>query len=143
MTDNIKPIVRNIKVQSFRTRVSADHLTVTPKDSNGNTCVIVIVIQFCGFMRSYAAKDYTAETLARSLFLFYSTYGRFDEFMSDPGSAMQAEAIEILHSYLGMHQRVSIVDRPESNGVERRNQDWLRHVRAIVHDLRVKDRWGR
>jgi hypothetical protein len=142
MTDNIQAVPRNLKVTSFHSRVGVDHLTVTPPDVEGHCCLIVVVVIFSRFVKSYAAKDYSADTLALSLFQFYCTYGTFDEIISDPGSAMLADSVSILHSRLGIKHRVSLVDRPESNGVERSNQEYLRHLRAITHDTRAKDKWG-
>jgi hypothetical protein len=142
MVDGIKATPRNLKVESFHSRVCVDHLGVSPTDKYGHCCLIVVVVSFTGFIKTYPAKDYSADTLARSLFSFYCTYGMFKEIASDPGSAMMAETVKKLHDYLGMHHRVSIVDRPESNGVERHNKEVLRHLGAYVHDQRVKDTWG-
>lgn len=41
----------------------------------------------------------------------------------------------------GVNHLVSLVDRHESNGTERTNQEVLRHARAFVFDKRLEERW--
>jgi hypothetical protein len=46
-----------------------------------------------------------------------------------------------LNNFLGLKHYVSIVDRHESNGVERANKEILRHLKDYVFDTRVIDKW--
>lgn len=63
--------------------------------------------------------------------------------MSDPGSAIIATAVRALNKYLGFkNQKVSLVDRHTSNGVEGTNKQILRHIRALVMEERVADQWS-
>ena len=51
------------------------------------------------------------------------------------------QVIKHLNSWLGIRHIVSLVDRHESNGVERINTELLRHISAIVHDERLLKDW--
>jgi hypothetical protein len=62
--------------------------------------------------------------------------------MSDPGSDFTSQVVTELNSWFGVHHRVSLTDRHESNGVEGANRDILRHIRAFLSESRLKDRWS-
>ena len=137
----IAPSVRNIKVPLPWSRIGVDRLAISPVSKRGNNNIIVIVEIFAGVVHLIPASDYTAITLASALMKFIATNGLFDELSSDPGSDLMSDAVKQLNEWLGMHHVVSLVDRHESNGVERKNQDVLRHLRALVFDYHFKDRW--
>ena len=83
----LPPLTLSLKPESFRSAVGVDHVTVTPPDEAGNTCLILIVEHFSHFPQAYAAKDYSSETVARALFKHFCTFGCYDTLCSDPGSA--------------------------------------------------------
>ena len=87
------------------------------------------------------AKTYEAKTIALALFIYFTTFGIFDELWSDPGSDLMSEAVKQLNAYLGIRHVVSLVDRHESNGVEGPNKQLLRHLRTLVYDTRTISRW--
>ena len=55
---------------------------------------------------------------------------------------LMAEDVQKLSEWLGIQRVISIVDRYESNGVEGTNKQILRHLRTLVHDLRVPKKWS-
>ena len=133
---------RTLKPQQYRRVIGVDHVTVTPTDKYGNTCVILIVEHYSHFPRSYAAKDYSAETVATTLLDHVSTFGLFDQLASDPGASFMSEVVRLLNDYLGIHHKVSLVGRHESNGCEGSGKQFLRHLRTLVMDEQLKDRWS-
>ena len=126
MTTEIQPIVRHLKPEHLRSVVGIDTLAVT-EDDYGNTCIHTIVNHFSKLVALYPSKDHSAIALATSLFQYCGTYGTFDTLLSDPGSDLMSEVIAHLNRWFGIHHRVSLVDRHESNGVEGTNKQVLRH----------------
>ena len=109
---------------------------------HGNTHLIVIVDHYKKYVWAHVAKDYSAISVATALFIFYSTFGVFDEVWSDAGSNILNEVVEQLNKWLQVKHVVALVDRHETNGVEGSNKQILRHLRTLVHDFRIKDRWS-
>ena len=96
---------------------------------------------FTKFVALYPTKDKTAESLAQCLLHHFATYGLVDCLSSDPGSDLTSQVIQHLNEYLGIRHIFSLVDRHESNGVERIHQEILRHLRTMIHDSRLIDKW--
>ena len=71
----------------------------------------------------------------------FAAYGLVDSLASDPGSDLTSHIIAHLNDYLGIRHTISLVDRHESNGVERINQEILRHLRTMIHDTRLITKW--
>ena len=142
MIDTLKPIYRHIKPEHQRSRVGVDRLTVTPADDQGNDTAIVIVEHFTKFVAVYPDKRYDGESIARALMRFFATYGLFDELISDPGSDIMSKVVSQLNKWLGIRHVVSLVDWHQSNGVERTNQELLKHLKTLVHDERILNKWS-
>ena len=138
---SLQPMTRHLKVPHTRSRIGVDRLAISPTSRSGCNNLIVIVESFSGYTNLFATKDYTAETLASCLLQYYGRNGLFEELISDPGSDLMSNVVKLLHAWLGVKHLVSLVDRHESNGVEPRNKEILRHARAIVFDKRLEDRW--
>jgi hypothetical protein len=85
----------------------------------------------------YPSTEITAETTAENLFDYYTTFGMFDQIFHDPGSVIQ-----FLNQWMGIEDRVSLVDRHQSCRVEGINKQMLRHLRTLVLDERVLDKWS-
>eukprot|EP01039_Chlorochromonas_danica_P011569 gene11569-12955_t len=143
VTDNTLPsVVRHLKPLHHRAIVGVDTLTVTPADSQGNQYLIVVVSHDSKLAALYPAKQHDANSVATALFQFFCTYGVFDSIITDPGTEFDNEVLRCLLGFLGIHHRISLVARHQSNGVERTNATILRHLRAIVADERIANRWS-
>ena len=138
----LKPVTKTLKPTTYRRRIGMDHVTITPADKSGNTCILLIVEHFSHFPQAYPAKDYTAESVVKALIKHYTTFGMFDEIVSDPGSALMADAVKQLNTYLGIKHVVSLIGRHESNGCESTGAQYLRHLKALCADERIIDRWS-
>jgi hypothetical protein len=134
--------ILSLKPETYRKTVGIDHVTVTPADQYGNTCVVLIVEHFSHFPQAYAAKEYSGETAARVLFRHFMTFGVFDELASDPGSSFMSEVVSQLNQWLGVRHKVSLVERHESNGCEGSGKQFIRHLKTFVSDERMTHRWS-
>ena len=101
-----------------------------------------IVEFFTKYAWATPAKEYTANTIAVALFTYFCTFGMFEELWSDPGSDLISEVVQKLCDWMGIRRVISLVDRHESNGVEGPNKQILRHLRTLVHDLRIPKKWS-
>lgn len=79
-------------------------------------------------MRPPKSKRKEAITLPHAMMRHFATYGLIDTIISDPGSDFMSQVIAQLNTWLDIRHIVSLVDRHESNGVERLNGEILRHI---------------
>jgi hypothetical protein len=98
---------------------------------------------FTKFISLYAAKDYTAESLADAIITDVAVNGLFDNLFSDPGSDLTSKAIKLVSQWMGYTHKFSLVDRHESNGVERASAEVLTKLRALCADYRMEKQWSR
>ena len=138
----LAPKTLSLKPDSYRRTVGIDHVAITPEDKYGNKCAILVVEHFSHYGVAYPAKDYTAESVAKALFKHYCSHGTYDQIASDPGSAFMSEVVQQLNSWLSMEHKVSLTGRHESNGCEGTIKQLLRHLRTLVLDERLYDKWS-
>lgn len=142
MTTSLVPIVRHLKVDFPSAMIGIDSLAMTPRDAFGNDHICVIVNFFTKHVALYPTPTVDAKNAAASLFQYFSTFGIVDAIISDPGVENRNEIISYLTKWFGISHKFSLVDRHESNGVEGSNKQILRHLRALVLEERVGDRWS-
>lgn len=141
--DGVTAIVRHLKPPHNRCRIGIDDLSISPVDKNGNGSLTVIVNHYSKHVFGYASPPHPNEIhIASALFQYYTTFGRFDEVISDPASNFTAAAVKQLNQWLSVNMKVSLVDRHESNGVEGTNKSILRHLRCLCADERVVTEWS-
>jgi hypothetical protein len=142
VANSIPPIYRTIKSEYLRKAIGIDHVSVTPADEAGNIGLSVIVNLFSGHVEFYPFKELNAEGTCRNIYCYMCSYGVFDEIHSDPGSDLTSNLVSYLNRYLGTQHIFSLVDRHESNGVERTIQEVLRHLKALVYEERQLKHWS-
>ena len=141
MTEVLIPITRHLKTTDSRRVVGIDHLSMEA-DDYGMTGAYVVRDHFSKIIFIHAVKEQSAVNAATSLFLHSIYYGCFDYLMSDPGTEFMSEMISELNSWYGIHHRVSLVDRHQSNGIEGGNKEFLRHITMFLCESRLKKRWS-
>jgi hypothetical protein len=140
--DTIEPIVRNLKPDHCRGRIGIDMMDVTPHDKFGHVAMHIIVDHFSNCVALYPVKEKTAKATAMCLFLFFITYGTFEELAMDPGSTYTSDVVSELNRLFGMKQRFGLVGVHTSSGVEGTNNLTLHILRMITVDPLFRDRWG-
>ena len=124
-------------------RVNIDTIGPLPEDELGYKFIIVIIDCFSRFLELHPAKDATAAAAAEAL---YQTFGRFgspQEILSDNGSQYVNEVITHFTEHIGVDHMLTMAYSHEENTiVERANKETMRHIRDIVFDRRVKNRWS-
>jgi len=142
MEYSVQPIYRTLQAAHKRKSIGVDLLTITPTDKNGNKYLIVIVVLATKLVNVYPTAEKGALDMATALFKFFATFGVYEDLVSDPGSDLTSEVVDHLLQWYGIRHVFSLVDRHESNGVEGTNKSILRHIRALVADERVHNRWS-
>ena len=137
------PITRNLQLPRNKRAVGWDDLTITPVDEYGNSNLSVFVDLTTGQTALYPRKDHSADSLLDNLFVFYATYGKYDEIHTDPGSDICSQAVELLNAWFGVTHQTSLVDVHTSNGVENTNGRILRFLRTLVAEFGIKKKWSK
>lgn len=133
--------IRETLMHHTRT-IGMDHITVTPADEDGFIGLLLLVELDTKFPQAYPVRDYTAETVATILFKHYCTFGSYDSLFSDPGSSFTSDVVRHLNHWLGIPHQVSLIGRHESNGTEHVNGLFMGHLRRLVHDERLTNKWA-
>jgi hypothetical protein len=137
LVDFLQPIVRCLKPSHRRAVVGADTLKITPGDAEGNEYFVVVVNHFTKYCAIYPVKTHDAKSTALALFKYICSFGLFDSLITDPGTEFANEVVASLTQYLGITHKFSLVDRHESNGVERTNRTILDFLSALFADSRL------
>jgi hypothetical protein len=121
-----------------------DHFDVSPPDKYGNKGCLLFVDHFTHFPVAYPVKSYDAETTADVILQHLLTWGPYEQIACDPGSAFTSDLVQgLVNKGLAFNMKVSLVDRPQSNGCEGSVKQYLRHLKTIVHDKRMVEHWGK
>jgi hypothetical protein len=142
INDQLTSLTRPLHPEHVYAQIGVDTLTVTPPDTAGNTYLLVIVNHFTKLVDIYPAPDKSALSTATAIFNHICTYGLVEKIYTDPGTEFQNSILASLEKWLGIKHHFSIVDRHESNGVERTNGRILHLLRTIVAEERIKHKWS-
>lgn len=123
--------------------VAIDTVGPLPVDADGNKYIIAVIDCFSRFVELYAVPSASAKDAAKALLNVFGRYGAPKTIRSDQGSQYTARVITALLSLVGSQRQLTLAYRPEANGiVERANGEITRHLRALVMDHRILDRWS-
>ena len=124
--------------------IAIDTIGPLPVDENGNKYIICVIDCFTRFVEIKACKDATAKSAAEFLLEIFGRCGPPKELRSDQGTQFLAKVIQEFLTLVNVNQRTTLAYRPQANGtVERANAEVMRHLKAIVFDLRVEKKWSK
>jgi hypothetical protein len=141
METSLVAITRHLKVDGPRRVIGIDYLEME-EDELGNKGCYVMRDHFVHNVFIYPVAEHNATTAATAIFMYCVYFAAFDTLISDPGFDFTSDIIKTLNLWFGIHHRFSLVDRHESNGVEGANKQILRHVKTLICDERIKERWS-
>ena len=95
MKDYIQPVVRHIK-PTYARRVRIENLSVSPEGRQGETHLQVIIDGFRKYVYARPSAVYNAESIATSLFIYFTTFGVVDELQSHSGSDLTFDVVKQL-----------------------------------------------
>jgi hypothetical protein len=142
ISEKIKGSYRTIKQPTHRSAIGVDNVTITPMDKNGNTGATVVINLFTRLVAIYPYKSISSRHTSLSVLKYICSYGLVDEIHTDPGSDFTSNIVSDLNKLLGTVHKFSLVDRHQSNGVERTIKEITRHLRALCYSERVTEKWS-
>jgi len=141
-------VTANASLQSPTRAIVAEHprqlcgydtLYITPADAEGYQYLHVFKMMPSRLVALYPSKTLSAESLASAAFQFFVTYGITDVLITDPGSNITSEVVNLLLRWFGIRLRISLVGRHQSNAVERSHREILRFLSILVNAEGVKN----
>jgi len=122
--------------------IGIDTLGPLPEDDDGNTHVIVIKDHFTKTTELYPSKSTTAQEAEYALFDWVSRYGIPTYIVSDNGPQYVNKLIDEFMKLTGStHNRTMTYSKEQNAIVERANKEILRHLRALIFELRNIKQW--
>jgi transposase InsO family protein len=105
--------------------------------------VLVIIDAFSRWVELYPTAKTTSVETASCIFQHFGRFGTPEVVHTDRGTVFHNEVVEKLLRMTGVEHSLTTAYSSEENGiVERANLEVLRHLNAILFDLRVHDRWS-
>ena len=138
----IQPRIKTLKADNARSVIAMDGLQLQ-LDSNGYLYMIVIINLFTKHVHLTPTKDKSAITAAKAIFTYFACYGLCDIVRSDPGSDYTSTVVQQLLNWLGPAQSLTLVDRPQADGVERLNREILKRITILcMEDIEIRNNWS-
>jgi hypothetical protein len=124
-------------------RINVDTINGLPPDVLNNRSLICIKDCFSRWIELYPTQNETASVAASALLQFIGRYGCPSQILSDNGPQYVNEVIKELTMLVGTEYITTLAYSKEENAiVERANKEALRHLRAIIFDENVIEKWS-
>ena len=128
-------------LQSIWSSSSGSYWTID-QDAHGNEYILVIIDAFSRWVELFPTKSTTAVETASVMLNHIGRFGNPEVIHTDQGPAFHNELVQELLRLCAIEQSFATAYSSEENGiVERANQEVLRHLRALLFDSRVHDKW--
>ena len=146
--DQMKKIIHSypftVSTYGLWNTVSVDYIERLQPDKYGNNMIIVIIDNFSRFTDLFPCNSTAAEGAADAILGFCARYGTPLHFTTDSGSNFRSNLMKGLLERLGSDHFLTTAYSKEMNSlVERQNKEILRHLRNIIFDHRVADKWSK
>jgi len=124
--------------------VSVDLIERLATDDYGMSMVVVIIDNFSRFVDLYPIANTSAEATADALIQFTGRFRTPVQFTTDSGANFKSKIISGLTKKLGVEHNLTKAYSKQQNGmVERVNREILEHLRGLIFDKRVQNKWSR
>jgi hypothetical protein len=126
-------------------QISVDFQQVSSEpDEYGYKYLCNFIDDMTGNVELVPCKSIDAEELARCYVQVFGRYGASQYIKTDNAAAMEADLIKQFIELIESECKHSISHRHESNGViEHSNRECIRHLKAIVHELKDHKKWSK
>ena len=125
-------------------RLNIDTINGLPPDEFGNRSLIVIKDCFSRWIEIFPTSNETASVAASALLQHVGRYGCPSQILSDNGPQYVNELIKEFTKLIGTEYITTLAYSKEENAiVERANKETLRHLKAIIFDKNVIEKWSK
>jgi hypothetical protein len=123
--------------------IALDHIGPLVIDEKGHQYVLVIIDAFSRWVELYPAKGVTADETVKCIFQHLGRFGAPERILTDRGRVFHNELVsELLHMCRAQHELTIAYSKEENSIVVRANQEVIRHLRALLFDKRVYNKWS-
>ena len=120
-----------------------DYIEEPPEDKEGHKNIVVIVDCFSRFCTLHATKSTGSDELARKLLSHACIFGSSCRLVSDRGSSLTSDFIKDYIALVGTEHIKTLTPLKEENAIiERLNREVGRHLRNIVFDRQLEEKWS-
>jgi hypothetical protein len=121
--------------------VTADTFKL-PKDTAGNTHVLLLINHSTKMTDLIAMPSKTGEEVAKAIFAYCCNEGIPAMILTDPGSELSNEHVDMLMSWLGITHALTMAKRPQGHGTERSIGKAKQNLAILVGAENAMDRWS-
>jgi len=144
----IKPVVHSypftLSTYGLFNTVSVDLIEQLKPDDFGMSMIVVIIDNFSRFVDLYPISNTSAVAAADALIQFTGRFQTPVRITTDSGPNFKSTLMSGLMTRLGADHQLTKAYSKEQNGlVERVNREVVRHLKAIIFDKRVQNKWSR